>query len=139
MNTSTLIWAVPNCTPTSAGPPKFSRPLLKNWPKNLSNEYIYICWRNPLKLTFPQRKRLNFFLKFWLRRSVSEKWGLQSFSCCVFFLCWGTDYRTKNEEARFERITSWIFSTLFPTVQRQFLITVRAGNLWQLGTAKYRK
>ncbi len=34
-----------------------------------------------------------------------------------FFLRWGIDYQKKSSKTKFGRITSWILTTIFPTVE----------------------
>ncbi len=97
---------------------------MKSWLKNLSNEYIY-AEQNPSRTRdisiqswpFRSRKRPRVSLKFWLWRSVPEKWQVTRGFMLWFFLNWSIDYQIKNSKTKFGRITFWILTTLFPTVR----------------------
>ncbi len=61
--------------------------------------------------------RSPFRLTVFTLRAGTKKWQVTRF-LLWFFLSWGIDYKKKSSKTKFERITFWILTTLFPTVQR---------------------
>ncbi len=121
-----------------------SNTFLKSWLKNLSNEYMYICWtnveQNPRyllpKLTLPQTKNIyNFSKVLTLKADTGKLRENKGVLCFDIFLVGVLTIEQKIQKHDLEESLLGVLTTLFPTVNWSLgRIRKNDQNYWLFGT-----